>query len=152
MQKSLQLSARYLQDFKSEAYFGKLVKDFSEVLAQSGRVPMEKESTNINGASENISNLNLSNLNSSKPQSLPSQKELDGMLKLFLTFPRDSVQPEKQAKIWGDAVQNPKGMMDFLKSVKLNQDGSLLREQSGLQVAKKSVRRAYYAFYSCACS
>lgn len=133
MQKSLQLSARYLQDFKSESYFGKLVKDFSEVLAQSGRVPMEKESTTINGVGEN-----LSNLNQSKPLSLPSQKELDGMLKLFLTFPRDSVQPEKQAKIWGDAVQNPKAMMDFLKSVKLSQDGSLLREQSAIQSAIQS--------------
>ena len=121
MRQAMQLSSHYLQEFKDEPYFGKLVKDFSEVLAQSGR--LDPAAPNALQAP-------------AQPAGLPDQKELDGMLRLFLAFPRDGQQPEKQARIWGDAVRNPQAMMDLLKTLQPEQETSLLRQDSGLRLAK----------------
>jgi hypothetical protein len=117
MRQAMQLSSHYLQDFKDEPYFGKLVKDFSEVLSQSGR--MQAGASAANGA---------------RPAGLPDQKELDGLLRLFLTYPRDGTQPEKQAKAWGDAVRNPEAMKDFLKTMRPDQGAALLRSGTELKL------------------
>lgn len=134
MQKSLQLSARYLQDFKAEPYFGKLVQDFAEVISQSGRVDanVKSEPTPKGLLTDGIS------ANGHPQTGLPSHKDLEGLLKLFLAFPRDPIHPEKQAKIWGDAVQNPKVMVELLKSLKPEKDQTLLRQDTSLQVSKNS--------------
>ncbi len=126
LRQAMQMSSHYLQEFKDEPYFGKLVKDFSEVLAQSGRLD-----------SAPAAGLNALQANPSPPPAgLPDQKELDGLLRLFVAFPRDTQQPEKQARIWGDAVRNPQAMMDLLKTLRPDQETSLLRQDSGLRLAK----------------
>jgi len=45
-----------------------------------------------------------------KTAGIPDRQELDGLLKLFVAFPRDTVDPGKQAKVWGDAVKDPQAV------------------------------------------
>ena len=111
MRQAMQLSSHYLQDFKDEPYYGKLVKDFSQVLSQSGSM-------------------------AGSGNGLPNQKELDGLLRLFVTFPRDGQQPDKQAKAWGEAVRNPQAMLDLLKNLRPDKGASLLRSGTDLQLAR----------------
>ena len=115
LKQAMQLSSHYLQDFKSEPYYSKLVKDFSQVLSQSGR------------------------LDAMAQAGLPNQKELDGLLKLFVAFPRDGQQPEKQARAWGDAVRNPQAMIDLLKNMRPDQEGALLRSGTDLHLAANAM-------------
>ncbi len=109
----LLLASHYLQDFKDEPYYGKLVKDFGEVLAQSGRL----DARPVGGPG------------------IPDQKEMDGLLKLFVAFPRDSQYPERQARVWGNAVNDPKAMMTLLKTLRPEQEASLLRSDTALRMA-----------------
>lgn len=109
------LASRYLQDFKEEPYYGQLVEDFGEVLAQSGRM----NPPTADG----------------KPAGIPDRQELDGLLKLFVAFPRDAVAPEKQARVWGDAVKDPQAVMKLLKALQPEEDASLLRARTALRLA-----------------
>jgi hypothetical protein len=109
----LLLASHYLQDFKDEPYYEKLVKDFGEVLAQSGRLDARPAGG----------------------PGIPDQKEMDGLLKLFVAFPRDTEHPERQAKVWGNAVNDPQAMMHLLKTLRPEQDSSLLRSDTALRMA-----------------
>ena len=112
--RGLLLASHYLGDFKDEPYFGKLVKDFGEVLAQSGAM----DARNAEGKA-----------------AIPDRKDLDGLLKLFVAYPRDTEHPERQAKVWGDALKDPQAMMRLLKSIKPGQEASLLRTDTPLRMA-----------------
>lgn len=114
---ALQVAARHLADFRGEPYFDKLVKDFGEVLSQSGRLAMPEGG-------------------SLRAGQVPGPKELDGLLRLFVAFPRDAEQPEKQAKTWSEAARDPKAMMDFLKALQPDKDTSLLRAGTPLHLAR----------------
>lgn len=116
-QAALQVATRYLAEFKGEPYYDTLVKDFGEVLAQSGRLALPEGATSL------------------KPGNLPSQKELDNILRLFVAFPRDLEQPERQAKTWSEALRDPKAMIDLLKTLKPEADTSLLRTMTPMQLA-----------------
>ena len=109
----LLLASHYLQDFKDEPYYGKLVKDFGEVLAQSGRL----------------------NARPAGGPGIPDQQEMDGLLRLFVAFPRDTQHPERQAKVWGSAVNDPQAMMTLLKTLRPEQETSLLRSDTALRMA-----------------
>jgi hypothetical protein len=122
MRQAVQLASHYLKEFKDEPYSGQLVKDFSELLAQSGRMEMTSGSANAG-----------------RSLSLPNQKELDGLLRLFLTFPRDVQAPEKQAHAWSEAARNSQAMLDILKNFRPNQDPALLQSGTGLQFPKNSL-------------
>ncbi|MEO7427416.1 MAG: hypothetical protein ABI036_19680 [Fibrobacteria bacterium] len=119
MRQGMMLAARYLREFEQEPYFGRLVADFGEVLAQSGRME-------ANGAD-------------GKPAGIPDRKDLDGLLKLFVAFPRDGARPESQAKVWGEAVQDPQAMLRLLKTLKPEGDASLLRSGTALRLAGEAV-------------
>ncbi len=121
MRQAVQLASHYLKEFKDEPYSGQLVKDFADLLAQSGR--MEKAA---------------SPLNTGRSPGLPDQKELDGLLRLFLTFPRDGLASGKQAKAWSEAARDPQAMTDMLKNLRPNQDSALLRPGTNLQFPKTS--------------
>lgn len=108
------LASHYLQEFQGEPYFGSLVEEFGSVLSQSGL---------MNG--------------SGPTAAIPKQEHMDNMLKLFVSFPRDAEQPALQAKAWGDAVRDPQAMLGLLKSIKPDQDGSLLRTDSALRLASQ---------------
>lgn len=108
------LASHYLQEFRDEPYYGQLVEDFGEVLAQSGRM----NPPTADG----------------KPAGIPDQKEMDGLLKLFVAYPRDKEQPERQAKVWGDAVKDPQAMLNLLKNLRPDQDAALLRSRTALHL------------------
>lgn len=114
---ALQVAARYLNEFKGEPYYDRLIKDFGEVLAQSGRFALPEGATSL------------------KPGNLPTQKELDNILRLFVAFPRDLEQPERQARTWSEALRDPKAMMDLLKTLKPEADTSLLRSITPMRLA-----------------
>lgn len=113
----LQLSARYLAEFKDEPYFEKLVRDFGGVLAQGGRLAVPEGAPSL------------------KPGNLPDPKELDAVLRLFLAFPRDREQPEGQARTWSEALRDPKAMADLLRTLKPEAEASLLRSGTSLRLA-----------------
>jgi hypothetical protein len=115
MRQGMLLASRYLQEFKDEPYYGRLVEDFGQVLAQSGRL-------NPEGAAH---------------PGIPDQKEMDGLLRLFVSFPRDAEQPAQQAKAWGEAVRDPEAVMKLLKSIRPEQEGSLLRAGTALHLAAR---------------
>ncbi|HKP94345.1 MAG TPA: hypothetical protein VJ385_01190, partial [Fibrobacteria bacterium] len=115
LKQGMLLASHYLQDFRGEPYYGQLVEDFGEVVAQSGRLhPPAADG---------------------KPAGIPDQKELDGLLKLFVAYPRDALQPERQARAWGDAVRDPQAMMKLLRNLRPDQDASLLRARTALHLA-----------------
>jgi hypothetical protein len=109
------LASQYLREFENEPYYAHLVEDFGAVLAYSGRM----DTPGADG----------------KPAGIPDQQDMDGLLKLFVSFPRDSVQPERQARVWGDAVKDPDAMLNLLKTLKPDQDASLLRSGTPLRLA-----------------
>lgn len=113
LRQGMLLASHYLQDFQGESYFGSLVEDFGAVLSQSGL------------------------LDAGKGAAIPKQEQLDGMLKLFVSFPRDAGNPAGQAKAWGEAVRDPQAMMNLLKGMKPEQDGSLLRTETALRLASR---------------
>lgn len=115
LRQGMLLAAHHLKDFREEPYFGKLVRDFGEVLAQSGRLA--------------------SPVAGGRPEGVPDQKELDGLLRLFVAFPRDTERPEGQARAWGEAGRDPKAMLDLLKNLRPEADASLLRTGTALRLA-----------------
>ncbi len=115
LRQGMLLASHYLSEFENEPYYGQLVEDFGEVLAQSGRM----NPPTADG----------------KPAGIPDQKDLDGLLKLFVAFPRDAVQPERQAKAWGDAVKDPQALLNLLKTLQPDQEASLLRSGTALHLA-----------------
>ncbi len=165
MRQALSLSAHYLAEFQGESYFPKLVQDFADVLAQSGRLgnpnvtsaagksgtlanAAELASTqgpaataNSAGTAASAETAGSAAMGQTRPSGaatgagLPDQKELDGLLKLFVAFPRDARQPEKQARAWVDAARNPQAMLDLLKNLRPEKDGTLLRAGTPLRVA-----------------
>ena len=108
------MASHYLQEFQSEPYYGDLVEDFGTVLAQSGLM-------NASGPGQ--------------PPAIPKQEQTDNLLKLFVSFPRDTEQPAAQSKAWGDAVRDPQAMLKLLQTVKPDQDASLLRADTSLRLA-----------------
>jgi hypothetical protein len=114
LRRGMLLASHYLQDFKGEPYYGRLARDFGEVLAQSGAM----DAKTADGRS-----------------GIPDRKDLDGLLKLFVAYPRDTEHPERQAKVWGEALKDPQAMMRLLKTLRPEQDASLLREGTGLHMA-----------------
>ena len=114
LRRGMLVASHYLQDFKGEPYYGRLIQDFGEVLAQSGAM----EAKTADGRPGN-----------------PDRKDLDGLLKLFVAYPRDADHPERQAKVWGDALKDPQAMMRLLKVMQPEQDASLLRAATGLRLA-----------------
>jgi hypothetical protein len=114
---ALQVSARFLSEFKSEPFFDRLVKDFGEVLFQSGRLSLPEGQ------------------HAWKAGSLPNPRELDTLLRLFVAFPRDTDQPERQAKTWSDAARDPRALMDLLRDLKPGGDTALLRTGTPLRLA-----------------
>jgi hypothetical protein len=118
MRKGMLLASHYLEDFKGEPYYGKLVKEFGEVLAQSGAM----DARTAEGKT-----------------GIPDRKDLDGLLKLFVSYPRDTEHPERQAKVWGDALKDPQAMMRLLKNVKPEQESSLLRSGTPLQLSARDL-------------
>lgn len=114
MRRGLLVASHYLQDFKGEPYFDRLIRDFGEVLSQSGALDAKT--------------------GDGRP-GIPDRKDLDGLLKLFVAYPRDTEHPERQAKVWGDALKDPQAMMRLLKALRPEQDASLLRAGTGLHLA-----------------
>lgn len=113
---ALQVAARFLSEFKGEPYFDRLVKDFGEVLAQGGRLALPDGSRPAAGQ-------------------MPTQKELDGLLRLFVAFPRDTEKPEQQSKTWSQALKDPKAMADLLRSMQPDKETSLLRSGTPMRAA-----------------
>jgi hypothetical protein len=111
------LASRYLADFRREPYYGKLVEDFGAVLAQSGLLRPAAPG---------------------QPPAIPKQEQMDNLLKLFVSFPRDGQDPAGQAKAWGDAVKDPRAFLKLLKDVKPEQDGALLRPGTVLRPAARA--------------
>jgi len=107
------LASRYLQEFKQEPYYGKLVQDFGEVLSQSGL---------------------LASPASGQPAAIPKQGQMDDLLKLFVSFPRDKQDPVGQAKAWGDAVRDPRAFLKLMKDVKPDEASALLRPETLLRL------------------
>ncbi|HLP42554.1 MAG TPA: hypothetical protein VK465_13680 [Fibrobacteria bacterium] len=114
---ALQVAARYLSDLRGEPYFEDLVKDFGEVLAQSGRLAQPPEGI------------------APRAGQLPAPKELDTLLRLFVAFPRDAEQPERQAKVWSEAARDPQALQDLLKALRPAGETSLLRVGTALRAA-----------------
>lgn len=114
---ALQVSARFLTEFKAEPFFDRLVKDFGEVLFQSGRLALPEGQQ------------------AWKAGTLPNPRELDTLLRLFVAFPRDAGQPERQAKTWSDAARDPRALMDLLRDLKPGGDTALLRTGTPLRLA-----------------
>ncbi|MEO6098552.1 MAG: hypothetical protein ABIW76_23925 [Fibrobacteria bacterium] len=113
VRQGMALASRFLNDFEGEPYFGKLVEDFGAVLSQSGV---------------------LSAKSADGRPAVPDQKDLDGLLKLFVAYPRDTEHPERQAQAWGDALKDPQAMMRLLKTLRPDQDQSLLRSGTVLHL------------------
>lgn len=105
---ALPLAGRLLAEFRNEPFFEKLVKDFGEVLAQGGRLALPP------GGRLEAGNM-------------PTPKELDSLLRLFVAFPRDPVEPARQARVWTEAARDPKAMTELLRTLKPDQETSLLR-------------------------
>ncbi len=114
LRRGLLVASHYLQDFKGEPYFDLLIRDFGEVLSQSGALDAKT--------------------GDGRP-GIPDRKDLDGLLKLFVAYPRDTEHPERQAKVWGEALKDPQAMMRLLKALRPEQDASLLRAGTGLHLA-----------------
>lgn len=126
---ALPLAGRLLAEFRGEPYFDKLVKDFGEVLAQGGRLALpERDGGKL--ASGN----------------LPTPKELDSLLRLFVAFPRDKEEPARQARAWTEAARDPKAMVDLLRTLKPDQDTSLLRVGTPLRLTGLPPELASLAF------
>jgi hypothetical protein len=106
------LASHYLQEFQSEPYFGKLVEDFGTVLSQSGL---------------------LAPPGPGQPAAIPKQEQVDELLKLFVSFPRDADAPAAQAKAWGDAVRDPKAMEKLLQALRPQDEAALLRTGTSLR-------------------
>lgn len=115
LRQGMLLAAHHLRDFQEEPYFGKLVRDFGEVLAQSGRL-----AATVPGG---------------RPEALPDEKEMDGLLRLFVAFPRDTERPERQSRTWGEAGRDPRATLELLKSLRPEADASLLRTGTALRLA-----------------
>jgi hypothetical protein len=123
LREGMLVAAHYLHEFRGEPYFDKLVADFGEVLAQSGRLnPQAADGT---AAGKNVQ----------KPVGMPDREALDGLLKLFVAYPRNAAQPEAQAKAWGDAVKDPQAMLKLLRAMAPDQEESLLRARTALHLA-----------------
>lgn len=122
---ALQVAARFLEGFRGEPYHERLVKDFSELLAQSGRLAalpaMGRESPADGQAL--------------RAGRMPGPKELENLLRLFIAFPRDAEQPERQARAWSEAARDPKAMLELLRALKPEGDTSLLRAGTALRLA-----------------
>lgn len=108
------LASRYLQDFRPEPYYGKLVEDFGTVLAQSGALTSPAPG---------------------QPAPIPKQEQMDNLLKLFVSFPRDQKDPAGQAQAWGNAVRDPLAFLKLMKSVKPDEASALLRPETLLRLA-----------------
>jgi hypothetical protein len=111
------LASRYLQEFKQEPYYGKLVQDFGAVLSQSGLLasPAPGQSAAI-----------------------PKQEQMDDLLKLFVSFPRDKQDPVGQSKAWGEAVRDPRAFLKLMKDVKPDEASALLRPETLLRLRGES--------------
>ncbi len=114
LRQGMVLASRYLNDFQGEPYYGKLVEEFGGVLAQSGVI----NARSVHGQPE-----------------IPERKDLDALLKLFVAYPRDMEHPERQAKVWGDALKDPQALMRLLKTLRPEQEASLLRSGTDLRLA-----------------
>ncbi|MBW8889452.1 MAG: hypothetical protein JF616_16980 [Fibrobacteres bacterium] len=113
MRQGMLLASRYLQEFKQEPYYGKLVQDFGAVLSQSGLLASPAPG---------------------QPAAIPKQEQMDDLLKLFVSFPRDKQDPVGQAKAWGDAVRDPRAFLKLMKDVKPNEESALLRPETLLRL------------------
>ncbi len=145
LKQGMQLASHYLQDFHEEPYFGKLVKDFSEVLSQSGLLQGKDGAGEAEkDASKNAAMAGMAGAGGKSGAGvmpgLPPQKDLDGLLKLFLAFPRDKQFPAQQAKVWGEALRNPQAMLDLLKTLRPVSDQALLRSSTELQLSELASR------------
>ena len=125
MRAGLQVAARTLSGFAGEPFFEDLVRDFGEVLAQSGRFALPEGATRL------------------PPGQLPGPKEIDSLLRLFVAFPRDREQPELQAKVWGEAVRDPKSLADLFRALKPETETSLLRAGTPLRLAGLAAGAAF---------
>ncbi len=88
---ALQVAYDHLQDYKAEPYFNKLLIDFSKLLQQSTIL-------------ENPNKI-----------PLPSPKELDGLLKILVAFPREEIESKQQALQWGKMNQQPEEAINLVK-------------------------------------
>jgi hypothetical protein len=131
LRQGIQVAAHYLHEFRGEPYFDTLVEDFGEVLAQSGRL----ESRAAGGA---LANAGPAGKGAEKPAGMPDRETLDGLLKLFVAYPRDPARPEAQAKAWGDAVKDPQAMLKLLRSMAPDQDETLLRARTALHLSAET--------------
>ena len=122
---AMQVAAHYLQEFQEEAYFPALTRDFAEVLAQSGRLDLS--TAQAGGPGMQAPAL--------PAPALPAARELDGLFKLFVAFPRDVADPARQARTWSEAGSSPQAMLDFLKSMRPQEDASLLRSGTPMRLA-----------------
>ncbi|MDB5102340.1 MAG: hypothetical protein JWP91_29 [Fibrobacteres bacterium] len=114
LRQGMLLASHFLKDFEAEPYYGKLVGDFGEVLSQSGAM----EAKRADGKT-----------------GIPDRQDLDGLLKLFVAYPRDTDHPERQAKVWGEALKDPQAMMRLLKTIRPDQEAALLRSGTSLRLA-----------------
>jgi hypothetical protein len=128
LRQGMLVAAHYLHEFRGEPYFDKLVADFGEVLAQSGRLDPRA----ADGAMENAG---AAGKGLEKAAGMPDREMLDGLLKLFVAYPRDTARPEAQAKAWGEAVKDPQAMLKLLRSMAPEQDETLLRSRTALHLA-----------------
>ncbi len=78
----------FLGEFRSEKFFPELVRDFGQVLKNSGRFELPAA-----GAA---------------PQGLPAPRELEGLLRMFLSFPVEAATAtaSQQGRIWS-GMQSP---------------------------------------------
>jgi hypothetical protein len=109
------LASHYLQEFGEEPYYGKLTREFGTVLAQSGL---------------------LENGSPGQPAAIPKQEQMDNLLKLFVSYPRDGKDPAGQAKAWGQAVRDPEAFRKLLREMAPAKDMALLRPDTVLRVAR----------------
>jgi hypothetical protein len=109
------LASHYLQEFGEEPYYGKLTREFGTVLAQSGL---------------------LENPAPGQPAAIPKQEQMDNLLKLFVSYPRDGKDPAGQAKAWGQAVRDPEAFRKLLREMAPAEDMALLRPDTVLRVAR----------------
>lgn len=110
------LASRYLQEFREEPYYGDLVKDFGAVLAHSGL---------------------LQPASPGEPPTVPRQEELDGLLKLFVAFPRAAEHADAQAATWGKAVRDPETFLKLLNGMAREDGQGLLRPDTPLRLGAR---------------
>lgn len=142
LRQGILVAAHHLREFQGEPYFGKLVEEFGQVLAQSGRLdPATGGRTKAapGGGPDGSPPFRPEGMASGRGEArLPDREDVDGLLRLFVAFPRDTEYPARQARAWSDALRDPKAMMALLQGLRPDKDASLLLPGTPLHLAAGS--------------